>query len=47
MVEMVGYDDNDMTQNEITAENMANVLLVMEISKNAILHMHGVFKEIF
>jgi len=43
MVDMVGFDDNDM-QNEITVDNINNVLLIMEITKNPLRHMHGVFE---
>lgn len=47
MVEMIGYTSDTQEQNEINEENMKSVLLVMELSRNAILHMHGIFKEIF
>jgi dynein heavy chain len=46
LVDKIGFDEGDM-QNEITEDNMADVLVCMEMTKNALNHMHGVFEQIF
>jgi hypothetical protein len=46
MVNMIGFTDDDM-QNEIDEDNMRDVLLVMELTKNPLTHMHGIFEQVF
>lgn len=43
---MIGFTDDDM-QNEINEDNMRDVLLVMELTKNPLTHMHGIFEQVF
>lgn len=46
LVDKVGIDE-DLMQNEITADIMQDVLVFMEVTKNALQHMHGIFEQIF
>lgn len=46
LVDKIGLDEGDM-QNEITKEDMNDVLIFMEMTKNPLKHMHGIFQQIF
>jgi hypothetical protein len=47
LIDKIGLDPDTDMQNEITEEIMGDVLIFMELTKQALNHMHGVFEQIF
>jgi hypothetical protein len=43
LVDKIGVDE-DCMQNEITEAIMSDVLILMEVTKEALKHMHGIFE---